>query len=140
MQKSEQQKTKPKKRFWPTLITLTLIALLLTLATSLMPRSIPTDFTVVGKGTNAVVLIYDPNILRSTQIASAMNAVRDDYKGQLEFVVVQLGSPTGRILSRTYDIETAALLFIDGKGNVLTIQQTPYDAATLRHHLNTIFK
>ncbi len=140
MQIPEKEKTKPKKRFWPTLITLTVITLLITLAISSLPRSFPTDFSVVGKGSNAVVQIYDPNILQSTQTTSAMNAVRDDYIGRLEFVIVQLGTPTGRMLGRLYGVKTAALLFFDGNGKILQILHSSQDAASLQHNLNVIFK
>ncbi len=136
----EKEKTKPKKRIWPTLVTLTIIALLVALAISFLPRSLPTDFSVVGKGRNAVVLIYDPNILQSNQITSAMNAVIDDYRGQVEFIVVQLGSPTGRMLSNRYGVETAVLLFFDGDGEMLQILHSSQDAASLQHNLNMIFK
>ncbi len=128
------------RRVWPTLLTLTIIALLVALAISSLPRIIPSDFSVVGKGNNAVVLVYDPNVLRSTEITSAMNAIRDDYKGDIEFLVAQLGSPTGRELSAAFGLDTVALIFFDGNGKVLQILHSSQDAASLRHNVTLIFK
>ncbi len=136
----EKENKKSSKRLWSTLITLSVIVLLLAVAFTLLPRSLPTDFSVVGKGINAVVQMYDPNVLRSTETASAINKVRDDYIGQLEFVVVQIGTPTGRRLSQTYGIDTAALLFFDGNGKILNILQSSQDAKSLRHNFKVIFK
>ncbi len=140
MQTTEKENTKSKKSIWPTLITLSIIALLIALAISFMPRSFSTDFSIVGKGTNALVLVYDPNIIQSTQITAAMNEVRDDYAGQLEFIIVQIGTPTGLMLSNTYNIKAPVLLFFDPKGKILKILYTSQDSASLRHNFDLIFK
>ncbi len=139
MKTPEKEPIKTKKRISPTLIILGIIALLVVLAVTSLPRAFPTDFSIVGKGSNAVVLMYDPNILQSGETTSAMNEVRDEYAGQIEFVVVQIGTPTGSLLSRRYDLKTAALLFFDGSGKMLKIVHSAQDAASLRHNFNEIF-
>lgn len=135
-----EQETKPKKRIWPTLLTLSIVALLVALAISSLPRSFPTDFSIVGKGRNAVVLMYDPNILQSTHMTTVMNEIRDDYAAQLEFVVVQIGSPTGGMLRSTYGVDRVALLFFDADGTILKILYSSQDAASLRHNFKLIFR
>lgn len=140
MQTTDKEETKPKSRIKSTIITLAVIALMVAIAISALPRGFPTDFSVVGKGTNAVVLIYDPNILASTQTTAMLNEIRDDYKGQLEFVIVKIGSPTGRELSEKYRIKSTALLLFAADGSILKRLHPPESTASLRHGLSVVFK
>ncbi len=140
MQTTNKNDTKPKSRIWPTLITLTIIAIAVAIAISFLPRSIPTDFSVVGKGTNALVLMYDPNLAQSTQTASAMNAVRDEHEGHIKFVIAKTNGPTGRMLRQRYNVQSLALIFFSGDGNLLHVVYSPQDGDSLRQHLNNVFK
>jgi hypothetical protein len=60
------------KNIWPKLITFSFILLVIVIAVSLLPRGFSQDLSVIGQGTNAVVLVHDGNILQSTDTMIAM--------------------------------------------------------------------
>ncbi len=140
MQSIDKEERKPGSRIWTVLITLTVIALLVAIAISSLPRGFPTDFSVVGKGTDAVVLVYDPNIMASTQTTAMMNEIRDDYEGQVEFLIIKIGSPVGRTLSEHYRLRTTTILLFSADGTILKKLFPPESTAFLRHSINEAFQ
>lgn len=139
MQTTNEKEASSKSSIWPKLITVTIIALILAVAVLSLPRSFPTDISIIGKGKNSLALIYDLNLLQSSETAAAMNAIRDEFDEQLEFVVVKIGTPSGKILSERYSAEPPALIFFAANGEVLRILYSPQDAESLRHNLNITF-
>lgn len=129
-----------KRSIWPKLITFTLILLVIIVAVSLLPRGFSKDTSLVGKGTNVVVLVHDNNVIQSTDTMVAMNEVRDEYEGRLEFIVADIMTPEGRAFADKYGLQPTALVFFASNGERLQTLYTPQIGESLRESLNSIFK
>jgi len=141
MPTSDKKKPKNTKRsIWPKLITFTLLLLFAAVAISLLPRSFQQDTSIIGKGTNVVVLMLDPVLVQGTETVIAMNEVRDEYEGRLEFIISNINTPEGRLFYRTHDLRSNALVFFAANGERLEIVYAPQVAESLRNNVNRIFK
>ena len=140
MQTPNEQKPNTKRSIWPKLITFTAIVLSVAVAVSLLPRGFSQDTSIIGKGTNAVVLVYDPNLVQSGETMLAMNVVRDEYEGRLEFIVANINTPPGRTFVHVHGLRPPALVFFGANGERLQILYSPQDGESLRNNLNIIFK
>ena len=128
------------RSIWPKLITISLILLTAIVAVSLLPRGFSDDISLIGKGTNALVLIHDNNILQSGETMVAMNAVRDEYAERLEFIVVDIKTPEGKVFSDRYSLQPAALVFFSANGEIRQTLYSPQTGESLRQELNRIFQ
>lgn len=128
-----------KKNIWPKLITFSLILLVIFIAVSLLPRSFSQDLSVIGQGTNAVVLVHDGNILQSTDTMVAMNAIRDDFDERVTFIVADINTPEGKRFADNHGFGQAALAFFAANGDRLQVLYSEQTGESLRQHLNTIF-
>jgi hypothetical protein len=135
-----QNKTNNTRSIWPRLITFSLILLIAALAVSLLPRGFSEDTSLIGGGTNAVVLIHDNNVIQSADTMVAMNDVRDEYDGRLEFIVADIKTPTGEMFADKHGLQPTALVFFAANGERLQTLYTPQVGESLREHLNSIFQ
>ena len=133
------QSTESKRSIWPKIITFIFILLVIVVAVSLLPRGFSQDLSLIGKGTNVVVLVHDSNILQSGETMAAMNEVRDEYEGQLEFVVADIMTPAGGAFVNKHGLQPTALVFFNTNGERLEINYAPQVGETLRHLLNEIY-
>ena len=140
MQTPNEKKPNTKRSIWPKLITFTLILLIAAVAVSLLPRGFPQDTSIIGKGTNVVVLVHDPNLVQSGETMLAMNEVRDEYEGRLEFIVADINTPSGKTFTDAHGLQPAALVFFAANGERLQTLYSPQVGESLRNNLNTIFK
>ena len=140
MQTSTEEKQNTKRSIWPKLIIFTLILLIVAIAVSLLPRGFPQDTSIIGKGTNVVVLVYDPNFVQSGETILAMNDVRNEYEGRLEFIVANINTPSGRTFVDVHGFRSPALVFFAANGERLEVLYSPQDGESLRNNLNIIFK
>ena len=129
-----------KRNIWPKLITLTFISLIAFVAISLLPRGFSEDTSLIGKGTNVLLLVHDSNILQSADTMVAMNEVRNEYTGRLEFLVADIQTPAGKAFAEQQGLQPAALVFFSGDGTKLQTLYSPQTGASLRQELNTIFQ
>ncbi|SNX61334.1 hypothetical protein SAMN06296273_2787 [Nitrosomonas ureae] len=127
------------KNIWPKLITFSFILLVIVIAVSLLPRGFSQDLSVIGQGTNAVVLVHDGNILQSTDTMIAMNAVRDDFEEHVAFIVADINTPEGKRFADSRGLGAAALAFFTANGDQLQVLYSEQTSESLRRHLNTIF-
>ncbi|MDH5480730.1 MAG: hypothetical protein OEX11_08225 [Nitrosomonas sp.] len=128
-----------KKSIWPKLITFSLILLTIAIAVSLLPRGFSQDLSVIGQGTNAVVLVHDSNILQSADTMVAMNAVRDDFDDRIAFIIADLNTPDGRQFADSHGLGPVALAFFASNGDRLQVLYNEQTAESLRKNLNTMF-
>ena len=140
MQTKNSKNPDTKRSIWPKLITITLILLIAIVAASLLPRGFSEDTSLIGKGTNALALIHDNNILQSGETMVAMNEVRDEYAERLEFIVVDIKTPAGKVFTDRYSLQPAALVFFSANGEILQTQYAPQTGESLRQELNRIFQ
>ncbi|SEF92378.1 hypothetical protein [Nitrosomonas ureae] len=127
------------KNIWPKLITFSFIFLVIVIAVSLLPRGFSQDLSVIGQGTNAIVLVHDGNILQSTDTMAAMNAVRDDFEEYIAFIVADINTPEGKRFADSHGFGPAALAFFAANGDRLQVLYSEQTSESLRRYLNTIF-
>ena len=140
MQAANENKADSRRSIWPKLITLIFILLIGALVVSLLPRSFSQDTSIIGKGVNVVVLVYDPNLVQSGETITAMNEVRDEYEGHLEFIVASINTPSGETFIDAHGVRPSALLFFAASGERLQILYSPQDGKSLRINLDAVFK
>jgi hypothetical protein len=130
-----------KKSIWPKLITFSLILILIfiVIAVSLLPRGFSQDLSVIGQGTNALVLVHDSNVVQSADTMVAMNAVRDDYEGRVAFIVADINTPEGRQFANGHGFGPVALAFFAANGERLQLLYSEQTGESLRNNLNTTF-
>ncbi len=128
------------RSIWPKLITISLILLIAVVAVSLLPRGFSEDTSLIGKGTNALVLVHDNNILQSGETMVAMNEVRDEYTERLELIVADIKTPLGKTFADRYGLQPTALVFFAANGEVLQTLYSPQTGESLRQELNNIFQ
>ena len=128
-----------KKSIWPKLITFSLILIFIVVAVSLLPRGFSQDLSVIGQGTNAVVLVHDSNVVQSADTMVAMNAVRDDFDGRVSFIVADINTPEGRQFANTHGFGPVALAFFAANGDRLQLLYSEQTGESLRKNLNSTF-
>lgn len=140
MQTQNLKNSNSKRNVWPRLITLTLILLTAIVAVSLLPRGFSEDTSIIGKGTNALLLVHDSNILQSEETMVAMNEIRDDYAGRLEFIVADIKTPAGKAFADRHGLHPVALVFFSADGENLQTLYSPQTGKSLRQEVEQIFQ
>lgn len=137
---SNEQKPRPRRSIWPKLIIFAAIILGITVAISLLPRGFKQDTSIVGKGMNVVVLVYDPILVQGGETIIAMNEVRDEYEGRLEFIIANIDTPSGQTFIAAHGVRPSALLFFAANGERLRTIYSHQDGKSLRDNLEAVFK
>lgn len=140
MQISNDQKPHTHRSLRSKLIIFSAIVLGIAVAVSLLPRGFSQDTSIIGKGVNVVVLVYDPNLVQSGETIIAMNEVRDEYEGRLEFIVANINTPSGKTFVVAHGVQPSALLFFAVNGERLQTLYSPQDGKSLRNNLDAVFK
>ena len=139
MQRKNTNSTTAQRSKWPRIITLTLVVVILFVAVSLLPRGFSGDTSVIGQGTNALVLIHDDNLLQSGETMVVMNKIRDEYVDRLEFIVADINTPDGRTFANTHNLMPPALVFFSGNGQRLKTLYEGQTVESLQRELSTNF-
>lgn len=140
MQTKNPKNTVTTRSIWPKLITITLILLVAIVAVSLLPRGFSEDTSLIGQGTNALVLIHDNNILQSGETMAVMNEIRDEYAERVEFIVADIKTPSGKTFADRNGLQPTALVFFSANGEILQTLYAPQSGESLRHEVNKIFQ
>lgn len=111
MQKQNLKDANSKRSIWPRLVTFAFVLAVATIAISLLPRGFSEDTSLIGKGTNVLLLVHDSNILQSADTMAAMNEIRDEYAGRLEFIVADIQTPPGKAFADRNGFQPVALVF-----------------------------
>lgn len=128
-----------KKSMWPKLIVFSLILGVIVVAVNLLPRGFSQDLTAIGQGTKAVVLVHDGNLLQSADTMVAMNAVRDEFEGRIQFIVADINTPEGRKFANQHGFGPAALAFFAADGQQVQVLYTEQTGETLRKNIDLFF-
>jgi len=103
------------------LLSLLLVAGMLTLAWFMLPQGYNTDTSLIGKGKPAIVLIYDSDSVLSSDLMSSFNEIRGAHENQVEFLLADLNAPGGREFANSKGMSTAGALFFSGEGRLLGV-------------------
>jgi UDP-N-acetylenolpyruvoylglucosamine reductase len=138
-QPPEKPAAKTNTRRWGPLVIALLIAAFIALAVSLLPRGYSQDFSIIGKGSNVVVLVHDHNVVQSMDTMSAMNEVRDEYEGRVKFLVADRYVAEGARFAQAHGVSSIGLIFFAPDGSVIHILDTAQDAESLRKNINKAY-
>jgi hypothetical protein len=100
--------------------------------TQLPDRPYPTDLNLVGKGKPAIVLVYDVNTAGGMMVMELLKPLREEYDGQVEFLVASMGLPDGRAFAQHYRISSGAVVFFSADSSQNFTVRAPDNTEELR--------
>ncbi|MGA9666381.1 MAG: hypothetical protein WBQ69_08040 [Gallionella sp.] len=98
-----------------------------------LPRGFSDDLSRIGKGKPAVVLVRDKNAVQSFDLIEVMNGIRDQYAGQVEFLLTDSNTPEGRAFIADKGGARVTLVVLDANGKTVTVLYPPQTAESLKH-------
>ena len=122
-----------------TLISVFVIVAFLAAAFMLLPKGFSGDTSIIGKGSNVVVLAHNKDSVQSLNLMEYMNQVRDVYAGRVEFVVADANTPEGRAFIEAQNVQLGTLLLFTEKGTRLNVVSNINSQSSLRSVLNKAF-
>lgn len=99
-------------------------------------QPMPSDLSVIGKGTPALVLAYQNYSPTTSDALNRLNQVKDDYAERMVFVAADMGAPRGGSLARRFGLQEGMAVFMDGDGEALWVGTIPADEQALRDQLD----
>lgn len=103
---------------------------------SQLPRgAYPTDLSRIGKGRAALVLAYDISSMGGMTVMGLMDTVRGEFADRVEFLVADLGEPSGSGLAGRFGAGNGSVMLFSGSGSHVLTMHVPPDADTLRREL-----
>lgn len=110
------------------------VLLLLLVATVVMnlPRGFSDDLTRIGKGKAAVVLVRDKTAVQSFDLMEVMNGIRDQYAGQVEFLLTDFNTPEGRAFITANSAERVTVVVFDANGKKVNVLYPPQTAESVQ--------
>jgi len=127
----------PRKRIikW---VVVAFFAALAALAVMNLPRGYSDDLSRVGKGKVAVVLVRDKNAVQSYDLMEMMNGVRDQYSGQVEFLLTDFDTPQGRAFIAANGASRATLALFDANGKLVKILYPPQTSSSMQQEIAAV--
>lgn len=114
------------------LVTLAIIAALIALAATLLPRGFSDDVSRIGQGRPAVVLVHDKESVLSFELMTLLGNVRGDYEDRVEFLAVDTATERGQDFMRRQRVDEGALVLFAADGDRAAVLGTVRDEAALR--------
>jgi len=100
-----------------------------------LPRGYSDDLSRIGKGKAAVVLVRDKNAVQSFDLMEVMNKIRDQYSGQVEFLVTDFNTPEGRAFISANQAARVTLAVLDANGRMVKILYPPQTPESVQQTL-----
>lgn len=97
-----------------------------------LPRGYSDDLSRIGKGKAAVVLVRDKNAVESFNLMEVMNDLRDQYAGQVEFLLTDFNTPEGRAFITANGAARVTLVVLDANGNKVSVLYPPQTAESVK--------
>lgn len=119
-------------RLWPKLLAIVVIVIAIAIAIWNLPQGYNTDLGLIGKGKPAAVQVFDPNSSPSLELMDAVNHLRGDYKGRIEFLLADLNSEAGKNFAAAQGVSPPALILFGPDGTRLNVVGAKQDADTLK--------
>lgn len=121
-------KTRPWRGF---AITVVIIAIAVAVMIFNSPRGFEVDLTKIGSGQPTLVMVYDPNLVISSEQIYEMNQMRDEFEAELQFLLADIGYPEAREFMEQYKARPAMLLIFAADGSHLKTLHAPLSAEQL---------
>ena len=129
----------PRKRIikW---VVAALFVLLAVVAVMNLPRGYSDDLSRIGKGKAAIVLIRDKNAVQTFDLMEVMNGIRDQYAGQVEFLLTDFNTPQGRAFMAANEAPRVTLVLLGADGKKVKVIYPPQTAENLQQEIAAVLK
>jgi hypothetical protein len=108
-----------------------ILLLFVAIAAMNLPRGYSDDLSRIGKGKAALVLVRDKNAVESFDLIEVMNALRDNYSGQVEFLLTDFNTPEGRAFIAANSASRVTLVVLDANGKMVSVLYPPQTAESV---------
>ena len=120
-------------------ITIGVIVILLGIAVVMLPEGYNDDLSIIGKGSNIVVLIQNKGSQQSMDLLNLLNEVRYDYAGKVEFLIADSDTPEGKMFENQQQLDSSVLAFFGPDGTRLNVIGSKINESGLREVLDRTF-
>lgn len=120
-------------------LTILAIILLLAFVIAKLPRGYSDDVSKIGQGANIMVLVHNKDSVHSLNLMGLMDKVRGDYKGEVEFLVVDVATPPGRSFADKQQLNHSTLAFYGPDGQRRELLFGVENEAGLRMAIDQVF-
>ena len=103
-----------------------------------LPRGYSDDLSRIGKGKAAVVLVRDKNAVESFNLMEVMNTIRDQYAGQVEFLLTDFNTPEGRAFITANGAARVTLVVLDANGSKVSVLYPPQTAESVQQAIAAV--
>ena len=115
-----------------------LFALLAAVTVMNLPRGYSDDLSRIGKGKAAVVLVRDKNAVQTFDLMEVMNGIRDQYAGQVEFLLTDFDTAQGRAFIAANGAARATLVLLDANGKLVKVLYPPQTAGNVQQEIAAV--
>lgn len=115
-----------------------LFVLLAVVAVMNLPRGYSDDLSRIGKGKAAVVLVRDKNAVQTFDLMEVMNGIRDQYAGQVEFLLTDFDTTQGRAFIAANGAARATLVLLDANGKLAKVLYPPQTAGNVQQEIGAV--
>jgi hypothetical protein len=116
-------------------IVVGLLLLLVAVVIMNLPRGYSDDLSRIGKGHAAVVLVRDKSAVQSFDLINVLDAIRDKYSGQVEFLLTDFDTPEGRAFITANNAARVTLVLFDANGKPVKILHPPQTAESVQQEI-----
>ena len=116
-------------------VVATFFVLLAAVAVVNLPRGYSDDLSRIGKGKAAVVLVRDKNAVQTFDLMEVMNGIRDQYAGQVEFLLTDFDTPQGRAFIAAHGAARVTLVLLDADGKLVKVLYPPQTAGSVQQEI-----
>jgi hypothetical protein len=131
---------KPKIRPWSKWMTLALLLATGLFVITQLPSGYSNDLERIGQGRNTVVLIHDKMSADTLHVMEAVDAIREDYADDIEFLVADVNTPENAAFVRQQNADGATILMFDADGRRLQVLHGVMSIEALRMAIKVAFQ
>lgn len=129
----------PRKRMIKWLVV-AFFAALAVVAVMNLPRGYSDDLSRIGKGKAALVLVRDKNAVQTFDLMEVMNGLRDQYAGQVDFLLTDFDTPQGRAFMAANKAARVTLVLLDANGKLVNVLYSPQTPESLQQEIAVALK
>jgi len=104
-----------------------------------LPRGYSDDLSRTGQGIPAIILIRDKNAVQTFELMNAMDSVRSQYSGKVEFLLTDFNTTEGRKFMEINQAGRATLVLLDASGKKVNILGAPQTKESLQKEIADSF-
>lgn len=100
-----------------------------------LPQGYSDDLSQIGKGQAAVVLVRNKNAVSSLDLIHVLDGIRDQYAGQVKFLLTDFDTPEGRAFIAANNAADSSLVLFDASGNPVKILYVPQTTGSVQQEI-----